>query len=101
MSHSFAAIKPKPLKLPKITYFVVFGNKTYNGSMSLLENINKQKTAGRLFLNMVYGVEAIGLSAKEKNDKVELIREEYIMSLHHVQFGIYYLCAKLAGDHLL
>ena len=36
MSHEFAAVKPKMLKLPKITYFIVFGNVVTSISLKTL-----------------------------------------------------------------
>ena len=43
MYRNFAAVKQKPLKLPKITYFVMVGNVFSCVFMNFFENLTKQK----------------------------------------------------------
>ena len=83
MSHNFAAVKPKALKLPKITYFVVLG---ICDDMKFFKNLNKQKIARQPFMNMANSV--INNSKKKKNGCKRLTTMQLMIyrTLHVITF---------------
>ena len=54
MCLNFAAVNPKTLKLPKITYFVLQLPGNVRACFFFLENLTKQKITGRLLMNVTF-----------------------------------------------
>ena len=103
MSHNFAAVEPKTLKVHKITYFVVLGNVETRISPGF-ENLNKQKIARRPFMNIVYKAEIypkLYCSIFFKREKPHVHAMQYVLNivvhiLHDKELeDITYVCTVL------